>query len=97
MLEVTGERLLPDRQRGELVHAQHLARYRFASQFARGRRALDAACGEGYGTAMLVAAGASEAVGIDIDQTTVDHARTKYGLDFERADVGELPFEDGSF
>jgi SAM-dependent methyltransferase len=97
MLEVTGERLLPERQRGELVHAQHLARYRFAAQLARGRRALDAACGEGYGTAMLAAAGATGAVGVDIDQATVDHAREKYGLEFERADVGELPFEDKSF
>jgi SAM-dependent methyltransferase len=97
VLEVTGERLLPEQQRGELVHAQHLARYRFAAQFAKGRRVLDAACGEGYGTAMLAAAGASAAAGIDIDRATVDHAREKYGLEFERADIGELPFEDGSF
>jgi SAM-dependent methyltransferase len=97
MLEVTGERLLPEQQRGELVHAQHLARYRFAAQLARGRRVLDAACGEGYGTAILAAAGASAAVGIDIDEPTVEHARSKYGLEFERADVAELPFEDGSF
>jgi SAM-dependent methyltransferase len=96
MLEVTGERLLPEQQRGELVHAQHLARYRFAAQFAHDRRALDAACGEGYGTAMLAAAGA-HATGVDIDQSTVEHARDKYGNDFQRADVGELPFEDGSF
>jgi hypothetical protein len=53
MLEVTGERLLPDQQRGELVYAEHLARYRVAAQLARERRALDAASGEGYGTAMI--------------------------------------------
>jgi SAM-dependent methyltransferase len=97
MLEVTGERLLPEQQRGELVHAQHLARYRFAAQLAPGRRVLDAACGEGYGTAIMAAAGARSAVGVDIDEPTVEHARGKYGLDFERADVAELPFEDGSF
>jgi SAM-dependent methyltransferase len=97
MLEVTGERLLPEQQRGELVHAQHLARYRFAAQLARDRRVLDAACGEGYGTAILAAAGARAAVGVDIDQPTVDHAREKYGLEFERADVAALPFGDGSF
>jgi SAM-dependent methyltransferase len=97
VLEVTGERLLPEQQRGELVHAQHLARYRFAEQFAQGRRVLDAACGEGYGTAIVAAAGARAAVGVDIDDATVEHARAKYGLDFERADVAELPFEDGSF
>jgi SAM-dependent methyltransferase len=97
MLEVTGERLLPEQQRGELVHAQHLARYRFAAQLAHGRRVLDAACGEGYGTAILAGAGASGALGVDIDQPTLDHAREKYGLEFQRADVTELPFEDGSF
>jgi len=97
MLEVTGERLLPEQQRGELVHAQHLARYRFAAQLAKDRRVLDAACGEGYGTAMLAAAGASAAVGVDIDQPTVDHARERYRLEFERADVAALPFEDKSF
>lgn len=97
MLEVTGERLLPEQQRGELVHAQHLARYRFAAQLAQGRRVLDAACGEGYGAAMLAAAGAKAAVGVDIDQATVDHARSRYGLEFERADVARLPFEDASF
>jgi SAM-dependent methyltransferase len=97
MLEVTGERLLPEQQRGELVHAQHLARYRFAAQLAKGRRVLDAACGEGYGTAMLAAMGARTAVGVDIDQPTVDHARERYGLEFAKADVAALPFEDKSF
>jgi 2-polyprenyl-3-methyl-5-hydroxy-6-metoxy-1,4-benzoquinol methylase len=97
MLEVTGERLLPDQQRGELVHAEHLARYRFAAQFAPGCRTLDVACGEGYGTAMLAAAGASEVVGVDIDEASVAHAAQKYGLRFERADASSLPFEDDSF
>ena len=97
MLEVTGERLLPDRQRGELVHAQHLARYLFAARFASGRTVLDAACGEGYGTALLGAAGAEGATGIDIDEPTVAHARDTYPHRFERADVAHLPFADDSF
>ena len=97
MLETTGERLLPEQQRGELVHAQHLARYRFAAQLAEGRRVLDAASGEGYGTAMLAAARAQSVTGVDIDQSTVDHARDKYGLEFLCANVAELPFPDGSF
>jgi SAM-dependent methyltransferase len=97
MLEVTGERLLPDQQRGELVHAEHLARYRFASQLARGLRVLDAACGEGYGTAMMAEAGASLVVGVDRDSEVIEHARSRYGLEFKQGDVCELPFEDGSF
>jgi SAM-dependent methyltransferase len=95
--EVTGERLLPDEQRGELVHAEHLARYRFARALARDRRVLDAASGEGYGASLLQRAGARSVVGVDIDPEAVDAARAKYGLDFRVADVAELPFADASF
>lgn len=95
-LKPTGERLLPDHYRGQLSHAEHLARYHLAVQLAPGRRVLDAACGEGYGTALLAAAGA-EAVGVDIDDTTVEHVRRHHRVDAQVADVAALPFEDGSF
>ncbi len=95
--DATGERLMPELQRGELVHAEHLARYRVAAQLAKGRRVLDAACGEGYGTAILAAAGASSAVGVDVDGATVAHARRRYGLEFAQADVAALPFAEDSF
>ena len=97
MLDVTGERLLPDQQRGELVHAEHVARYQFAAKLAAGLRVLDAACGEGYGTEILSRAGASVAVGVDLDAKTVEHARERYRLDFRQGDVKELPFEADSF
>jgi SAM-dependent methyltransferase len=97
-LEATGERLVPEHQHGELVHAEHLVRYRLAAGLARSCRTLDAACGEGYGTAMLAAAGASEAIGVDVDESTVAHATTRYpGATFTVADVTDLPFEDGRF
>jgi SAM-dependent methyltransferase len=97
VLDVTGERLVPDVQRGELVHAEHLARYRLAAQLAGGANVLDAACGEGYGSAMLAAGGAASVVGVDVDERAVSHARDKYGLEFVEADVCELPFADDSF
>ena len=98
MLEVTGERLVPDQQRGELVHAEHLARYRFASQLASGLDVLDAACGEGYGSAMLAeAVGAARVVGVDVDAQTVAHAQQAYGLDFRVQDVCDLALEDDCF
>jgi 2-polyprenyl-3-methyl-5-hydroxy-6-metoxy-1,4-benzoquinol methylase len=97
MLDVTGERLLPDQQRGELVHAEHLARYGFAAGLAAGLRVLDAASGEGYGTEMIARGGAKSVVGVDLDPKAVEHARERYGLEFREADVGALPFEDGSF
>ena len=59
---------------------------------------LDAACGEGYGTDLLAAAGARSAVGVDLDERTVAHARAKYpAAEFVEGDVRQLPFEDGAF
>jgi SAM-dependent methyltransferase len=97
-LEPTGERLVPERQHGEVVHAEHLARYLLAAQLAESRRVLDAACGEGYGTNLIAAAGAASAVGIDLDDQTVAHARRRYpSAEFVSGDVRQLPFEDGAF
>jgi SAM-dependent methyltransferase len=93
----TGERLVPDLQRGELIYAEHLARYRLAAQLVRGLRVLDAGCGEGYGIALLAAAGAGAVVGVDVDEATIAEARERYGLDFQVADVAKLPFENASF
>ena len=95
-LEPTGERMLPQHYGGQLVHAEHLARYRLAAQLAPGRRVLDVACGEGYGTAMLAAAGA-DAVGVDIDPATVDHVRAHHGVAAHVADLAALPFDDDAF
>jgi ubiquinone/menaquinone biosynthesis C-methylase UbiE len=95
--DVTGERLLPAEQHGELVYAEHLARYQVAARLAEGRRVLDAACGEGYGSALLASAGAASVTGVDNDEPTVRQARERYGLAFEVADVASLPFSDGAF
>ena len=83
-LKATGERVIPELQREELVYAEHLVRYRLAAQFAPGRRVLDVGSGEGYGTALLAAAGADSAIGIDLDEESVAHARARYGLTFQR-------------
>ena len=95
--KLTGERLMPEVQHGELVHAEHLARYLLAAQLAPGRRVLDVACGEGYGTGMLDQSGASGTVGVDIDEPTITAARERYSCDFRCADIAALPFEDASF
>ena len=96
-VDPTGERLVPSAHRGELIYAEHLARYRLAAQFVAGRRVLDAGCGEGYGTDLLASAGAASVVGVDVDEPTVEHARERYGHDFQVADLAKLPFEDDSF
>ena len=96
-LEFTGERFLPGTP-GEIAY-EHWHRYAFALRHARGKRVLDAACGEGYGSALLSGVAAS-VVGIDIDATTVAHASgvyaTRPNLRFEAGSVAALPLADGS-
>lgn len=88
---------MPERQHGELVHAEHLARYRMALPLADSRRVLDAACGTGYGTALMGSV-ASRAVGVDSDDATIAYARSRYeGCDFVIGDVASLPFEADAF
>ncbi|MGH8573877.1 MAG: class I SAM-dependent methyltransferase [Gammaproteobacteria bacterium] len=97
-LEATGERLVPELQHGELVHAEHLVRYLLATELAGSRRVLDAACGEGYGTGLLAAAGARSVTGLDLDERTIAQARARYpGADFVVGDALQLPFDDDAF
>jgi len=51
-LEWTGERYVPWMEPGE-IHYEHLHRYRFAKEFVKGKKVLDLACGEGYGSNLL--------------------------------------------
>jgi SAM-dependent methyltransferase len=89
------ERMVP----GE-AHArtfwEHIARYRFAKDFVRGKRVLDIACGEGYGAAALAKVGAASVTGVDISSDTCEHAQRKYGLDARAGDAGAIPLEDRS-
>ena len=93
----TGERYLPGVP-GEIAY-EHCHRYAFARRYAHGRRVLDAACGEGYGSALLADV-AQSVVGVDIDAEVVAQARSRYGKDgkvrFEAASVARVPLADAS-
>ena len=97
-LPFTGERFTPECVRE--IWYEHWHRYAFARRLAAGRRVLDAACGEGYGSAMLSEV-AADVVGVDLDEAAVVHARSRYAalprLRYERADATALPFPDASF
>jgi SAM-dependent methyltransferase len=96
--ETTGssdERMIPESASDDVVWA-HLHRYRFAVSRAKGRRVLDIACGEGYGSAALMAAGAASVIGIDINFATVVHAHDKYGLKACVGDAAAIPLGDQS-
>jgi hypothetical protein len=85
--------------RGQIIEAEHLARYHWASSLARGRRVLDAGCGTAYGSALLANAGAREVVGVDLDAEVLQLARPDMptGVVLEAGDLTTLPYEDGSF
>jgi SAM-dependent methyltransferase len=95
-LTFSGERFTPETP-GEIAY-EHWHRYWATLPLARGRKVLDAACGEGYGTAILAQA-ASEAIGVDIADEAVAHARKRYGregLSFRRESVTAMSLDDAS-
>lgn len=97
-LPFTGERFTPECVRE--IWYEHWHRYLFAWRMAQGKRVLDAACGEGYGSALL-ARTAKSVVGVDIDASSIAHARERYGsrenLRYETGDATLLDVEPASF
>jgi SAM-dependent methyltransferase len=80
--------------------ADHVARYVFAMEYAKGKRVLDAGTGPGYGAAMLKAAGAREVVAVDIDPESIAQAQKRYGergIEFLVDDCHDLGRTGGSF
>lgn len=77
----------------------HLDRYEFAAAYVKGLRVLDAACGTGYGTAVLGKEAAS-AVGVDMDAAAVEYATQTYGqphVQFQKSFVERTPFAQDDF
>jgi SAM-dependent methyltransferase len=64
--------------------ARHLAAYIYAAGLAKGRRVLDAGCGEGFGTQTLAATAA--------DVTGVDYSADAIGFCLKRWDAPRLSF-----
>ena len=85
-LELTGERTLPDVPEENYWFRRHLVVYEWIAARAHGRRVVDLACGEGYGSAVLGRTAAS-VVGVDANPEAFEHARAKYTgttVSFER-------------
>ena len=99
LIDWTGERCVPWAPDHQVVY-EHLHRYHLAAPFCVGKRVLDLASGEGYGSAILGAV-ASEVVGVDIDNASVEHASLTYGTDHVRFIEGSILdlnlFTDHSF
>lgn len=85
-LPLTGERTLPDVPEENYWYRRHLVVYEWIARRAAGKRVVDMACGEGYGSNVLAGAAAS-VVGIDANPEAHEHARLRYArpnLRFER-------------
>ena len=85
-LHLTGERTLPDVPEENYWFRRHLVVYEWIAARAHGRRVVDLACGEGYGSAVLGRTAAS-VVGVDANPEAHEHARLKYtrgNVSFER-------------
>lgn len=78
----------------------HLNRYAMARPYVVGKRVLDVASGEGYGSFLLRRWGAESVEGIDVDEQTVEIATRLFGGDgvhYQCHTAEQLPFEDHTF
>ena len=85
-LPLTGERTLPDVPEENYWYRRHLVVYEWIAARVGGKRVVDMACGEGYGSNTLAATAAS-VVGIDANPEAHEHARLRYvrpNLRYER-------------
>ncbi|MBE6023230.1 MAG: glycosyltransferase [Cellulosilyticum sp.] len=97
-MRFTGERFIPDQEKDSEITIEHLQRYEAVTKLAKGKIVLDAASGEGYGSALL----ANEAIkvyGLDISKEAVESARLKYqkaNLQYIEGSVTNIPLSDKS-
>jgi SAM-dependent methyltransferase len=79
----TMERIIPDMITNDDAGAQlslklHLERYHFACKHLVPGRALDIACGAGYGTSILASCSEHECVGVDLSAEAISYAANRY-------------------
>jgi len=99
-LPLTGERTVPDVALEQYWFVRHLAVYQWliaeGPQPPAARTIVDAGCGEGYGAAMIQAAGA-RVIALDYDDASIDHVRRKYPhVHALRVNLVQLPLADES-
>jgi 2-polyprenyl-3-methyl-5-hydroxy-6-metoxy-1,4-benzoquinol methylase len=85
-LPLPGERTRPDVPEENYWYRRHLVVYEWIAERVAGKRVVDMACGEGYGSSVLAERAAS-VVGVDANPEAHEHARLRYvrpNLRFER-------------
>ena len=86
-LPLTGERTLPDVPEENYWYRRHLVVYEWIAARVAGKRVVDMACGEGYGSERAGRRAPASVVGVDANPEAHEHARLRYvrpNLRFER-------------
>lgn len=98
-IRFTGENFIPGLTEKRL-RDDHLERYKFAAPRVRGAKVLDIACGSGYGSHLMLEAGAEAVDGADISAEMVAFARKTYPdprIRFQEGDIrnfrGTAPYD----
>lgn len=93
------ERLISYSDLDYQIENEHKHRYRTAAKFVKNKRVLDAACGSGYGSAILAESAAS-VVGVDHSAAVIDYCKRTYkkeNLSYVQMSVSALEFPENSF
>ncbi|MEG0002860.1 MAG: methyltransferase domain-containing protein [Comamonas sp.] len=83
-------------ERPNIEASIHFARYAIATPFVQGKKVLDIACGEGYGSHLLKQAGAKQVVGVDVSDEAVNRAKKSFsapGVEFMATDAASVERE----
>ncbi|APB69396.1 methyltransferase domain-containing protein [Paenibacillus polymyxa] len=91
------ERFYPTKR--DISYYEHFHRYLLAKIYVEGKKVLDIACGEGYGSHFL-SQKAKNVTAVDVDSATIEAAKQKYinnNLTYLLGDINELDFEDKVF
>ena len=95
-MDFTGERFVPEVE-GD-IKLEHVHRYLAVRELVAGKRVLDIACGEGYGS-KIMADYATSVIGVDVDEASVIHARAAYAsetISFLHGDIVAIPVADAA-
>ena len=98
-MDFTGERYIPELDIDSEISIYHLQRYLSVQEICKGKRVLDIACGEGYGS-NIIAQVSDTVVGVDISEETIENAKGKYRKEnttFVTGSADNIPAEDNSF
>jgi ubiquinone/menaquinone biosynthesis C-methylase UbiE len=99
-METVDERISLNEWLPPWVRHQHVTRYEWLVNFVKDRVVIEAACGTGYGSRIMIEGGARRVDSFDLSPETISQARKEHnipGLNFEVGDATRLPVTDRSY